>query len=349
MTVIRVGLIGFGLSGRVFHYPIIDAVAGLNLVAVMERRPENRHLVPDGVRVVDTPEAIIEDPEIDLVVLAVPNAAHAGLAERCLLAGKHVVVENPFTVTEAEAIPLIGLAKRQDRLLSIYHNRRFDADFLTITRLLNEDRLGRIISYEAHFDRFRLQVKPGWREENVRGSGLVYDLGSHLIDQALCLFGEPHAICAFIRCERPEAVVPDAFTIIMDYVEGPLVTLRCTMLAREMGPRYVINGSSGSYVKRGIDVQEEQLKQGKLPLGEPDWGIEPEEHWGKLYTERDGIPHTEPIRTEDGDYRLYYENIRDAINQHRPPKVTPEAAAAVIRVIELAIRSSAEGRSLPFR
>ena len=340
---IPVGIIGFGMSGRIFNYPIITAVRGLRVVKVMERKAENRHLVPDGITIVDSPDGIINDPAIELVVVCTPNTVHFELAKRCLEAGKHVVVEKPFTINSADGRALTVLAHQKHLMLSVYHSRRFDADFLTIRKLLDEGRLGRIVNYEAHYDRFRKAIKPGWRESAGEGTGLLYDLGSHLIDQALVLFGEPQRVSAFVRMEREGAVAPDAFDVFLEYDNGPFVRLHSSMLARELGPRYIINGQLGSFVKRGIDVQEDHLKLGELPEDDPDWGREPEEIWGRFLTEREGIPHSEHVHSITGDYRQFYEDIVHAIINDHQPQVTGEAATAVIKVIELAMKSAREG------
>jgi predicted dehydrogenase len=346
--IIKTGIIGFGQSGRVFHYPVIAGVHGLSLVKVMERKPENRHHVPAGIAIADSPEGVIDDPEIELAVICAPNAAHFELARRCLEAGKHVVVEKPFTVFSAEGRELAALAAAKGLLLSVYHNRRFDADFLTIRRLLAEGRLGRLVRYEARFDRFRKAIKPGWRETEVPGAGVLYDLGSHLIDQALCLFGAPARVGCHLRTERDGAVVPDAFDLFLEYREGPFVSLHATMLAREIGPRYVVTGIEGSFVKRGLDIQEEQLKAGRLPADHEDWGQEPEDIWGRFLSEKAGIPHSEHVPSETGDYRLYYEDIVRAIVNRCPPQVTAEDAVAVVRVIELAMEAARTGSFQPW-
>jgi scyllo-inositol 2-dehydrogenase (NADP+) len=340
---IDVGLIGFGFAGRTFHAPVIRAVAGLRLAAILQRKGNDAANAYPGVRVARTLEELLASDSIQLVVIATPNVSHFDLARQCLLAGRHVVIDKPFATNYAEAAELVALADKCGRLLSVYHSRRFDGDFKTVRNLVESEALGRIVLYGSHYDRYRLQLRPGaWREQPGAGSGVFFDLGPHLIDQALALFGTPEAVSADIRIERDRAVVDDAFDVTLLY-NRMRVFLRGTMLASKPAPHFLIHGTTGSYVKYGLDPQENALKRGELPGG-PAWGKEPPEAWGTL-SQVDGDKITErAVPTEPGDYCAYYENVRDAILGTAELAVTPQAALSVMRVLELAKQSSDERR-----
>lgn len=318
---IRAGLIGYGKAGKVFHAPLIASVDDLELKAIARSNDV---------------EKVIDDDAIDLVVIATPNASHFDLARRALGRGKHVVVDKPFTVTADEARQLIALARERSRVLSVFHNRRWEGDFLTVRRLIEGEALGRLSRYEARFDRFRNEPKPNaWRERPEAGSGILYDLGSHLIDQVLLLFGEPETITADIRIEREWGVTDDAFDIWMRYTRTTAV-LSASMLVRERTPRYVLRGSDATFIKFGLDPQEADLAAGRSPR-DPNWGREPREQWGTLIHD-DGSELT--IETLPGNYAAYYENVRDAIRDGTPLAVTPEQALRTIEIIEAIGRTS---------
>ncbi len=270
---IGVGLIGFGMAARVFHAPVIEAVPRLKLLKVVERSGDEARKRYPQVEVVRDADDLLRDDRVALVVVTTPNATHFELARRSLLAGKHVVVEKPFTNTSDEALELIELARRENRLLTVNHNRRWDGDFLTVQRILQAGMLGRPVEYESRYERFRDQPREGaWREEAGPGSGILYDLGSHLIDQALVLFGQPRAVTADIQRQREFAKADDYFELLLDY-DGLKVTLKAGMLVREPGPRFRLQGTEGSFVKHGMDPQEEALKRGLTPLA-TNWGEE---------------------------------------------------------------------------
>jgi len=344
--VINVGLVGYGLAGRVFHAPVIQSVPGLRLKKVVERHADESSKRYPEVEVVRNVAALLKDDEIDLVVITTPNTSHFENARDALLAGKHVVVEKPFTNTSAEALKLIDLAKQQNRMISVHQNRRWDGDFQTVKRLLDQKLLGRLVEYESHFDRFRNTRQPGaWREEDGPGTGILFDLGSHLIDQAQVLFGLPQSITADIRIQRDFARTPDNFELILHY-EGLKVTLKAGMLVREPGPRFILHGTEGSFVKYGLDVQEDALKQGVTP-GAPRWGEEPEELWGTLKTQIGELHMDGRIETIPGSYQSYYENLVKAINGEAELIVKPEEAMNTIRIIELAMESSQKRATIP--
>ena len=343
---IRVGLIGYGMAGRVFHAPVITSVPDLKLAKIVQRRADDSRERYPWVEVVRDAAAIFADPEIDLVVITTPNDSHFDLARNALLAHKHVVVEKPFTNTSVEAQQLINLAHQQKRILSAFQNRRWDGDFLTVKQILNGKLLGRLVEYESHFDRFRNLMQPTWREEARPGSGILFDLGSHLIDQAQVLFGLPQLITADLRVQRDFSRITDNFELILHY-DNLKVTLKAGMLAREPGPRFVLHGTAGSFVKYGLDPQEEDLKQGLTPAA-PHWGEEPKVLWGKLNSEISGVHVEGNIETIAGCYQAYYQNIADAIHGRADLIVKAEEAMNTIRIIELAIQSSEQQRTLRY-
>ncbi|MEP6682224.1 MAG: Gfo/Idh/MocA family oxidoreductase, partial [Parafilimonas sp.] len=283
---------------------------------------------------------------IDLVVIATPNDSHHSLAKQALLAGKNVVVDKPFTITTADADDLIKIAKQQNKILSVHHNRRYDSDFKTVKKVLDENLLGKLVEFESHYDRFRNFLKPNaWREKDEPGSGILYDLGSHLIDQPLVLFGFPQAITADIRVQREGTKATDNFELILHY-PNLKVTLKAGMLVSQPLPRYILLGDKGSFIKYGLDVQEVALKAGLTPYTKSDWGIEHESVWGNLVTEINGVHFSGKVQSEVGDYRGYYENVYNAIVDNTPLDVTAEHARNIIRVIELAMQSNDERRTV---
>lgn len=346
MKDIKVGLIGFGMAGRVFHAPLIDHVDGLQLVSIRETKNNNIAIIKDrypNVNIVDNSEAIISDSEIELVVIATPNKYHFEIAKQALLAGKHVVVDKPFTVTSTEAQELIDLANQQEKVLSVYQNRRWDSDFLTAQKIIKSGKLGRLVEYEAHFDRFRNNIKSNsWKEVGSPSTGLLYDLGAHLIDQAIVLFGNPISVTADIRIQRDNSEIPDYFCLMMEYGNFK-VTLKSGMLVKEPLPKYIISGTEGAFVKYGMDVQEKDLNEAQLSLADPQWGDEPEEIWGVLNTVEGG---RQVIKSESGNYANYYANVKAAISGNADLIVTAEQAKVVIKVIESAMQSNEEKRTI---
>jgi scyllo-inositol 2-dehydrogenase (NADP+) len=344
---IGVGLIGFGMAARVFHAPLITSVPAFRLKKVVERHSDNSRERYPSTEVVRDTEAILQDEEIEMVVVATPNATHFDLARQSLLAGKHVVVEKPFTTTSNQADQLIDLARKQNRLISAHHNRRWDGDFLTVKKLLEEGIPGRLVEFESHYDRFRNRPRPNaWREEEGEGTGILFDLGSHLIDQAHVLFGVPKMITADLRAQREFARAIDSFELILHYADLK-VTLKAGMLVRARLPRFILHGTAGSFVKYGMDPQEEALKHGRSPL-EPGWGEEPHEQWGTLSVDVDGLPVESKVETIAGNYVSYYQNVADSIAGRAELLVKPEQARNTIRAIEIAIQSNDQKCSIAF-
>jgi predicted dehydrogenase len=333
---LNVGMVGFGFAGKVFHAPVIRAVEGLRLTTIVQRSGAGDPRYPD-VEFVPSVDEMLARP-IDLVVVATSNTSHHPIAKQSLLAGRHVVVDKPFTVTMAEAEELVRLGKERRRLLSVYQERRHTGDCVTVQKVISEGQLGRVVTFEHHFDRFRPELKAGaWREQNLPGSGVWYDLGPHLLDYALLVFGTPDAIGADIRIERDGAVVDDAFDVTLHY-PGMRAVLRGSMLASGSAPTFVVHGTKGSFIKYGQDPQEGALKAGQTPDA-PDWDRESPELFGTLTTSEG----TRVVPTVPSNFTRYYENVRDAILGTAPLAVTPEQALDVMRGILLAVVSSQKG------
>jgi predicted dehydrogenase len=342
---VKVGLVGFGLAGRAFHAPLIHASPHLRLTHIVQRRGDEAKAAYPEVQVVRDVAELLTRPDVDLVVVATPNATHFEISANALRAGKHVVVDKPFVATSQEADELIAIAQSNKRVLSVFQNRRWDGDFRTVRQILEQKRIGRLVEFESRFDRFRPSVRANaWKEQPSPGAGVLYDLGPHLIDQALLLFGKPHGVYAEIRIQRDGAIVADSFQVHLQYDEVKVV-LRAAVLVCEPSPRFVLYGTEGSYVKYGLDPQEDAMKQGGSPR-QPEWGEEPEPAWGTL-SRCDGGLHREKYRTLPGCYQDYYENVYRAIRGLGELAVTPEQAREVIRMIELAIQSAREERMIP--
>jgi predicted dehydrogenase len=335
---LRVALIGFGYAGRVFHAPLIGATPGLTLAVIGSRQEESVRLTFPGVEIVADPVAAVRHRDVDLVVIATPNDTHAPLAEAALRAGKHVVVDKPFTITLAEARALAARAAEVERLLSVFQNRRWDSDFLGIQRELAAGRIGEVVEFRSEFSRFRPEVRDRWRERPGPGSGMWYDLGPHLIDQALVLFGPPETLYADLQVQRQHGSTIDWFHAVLGY--GPRrVILESSMLATDSATRFLVRGTTGSLTKRGGDLQEVQLKAGEMP-GSPGWGRDPDP---LLFVAAEGEAPT-AIATPAGDWRAYYAAMRDAVRGDRELPVTPAQATTVMAMIEAGLQSAAEGR-----
>lgn len=343
---INVGLVGYGMAGAGFHAPLIQATDGLALTAVTSSSPERVRQDLPGAKVYPTIDDLLADPAIHLVVIATPNTTHDEFARKALLAGKHVVVEKPFVIHSAQANALADLARQQGLVLSVFQNRRWDNDFLTVRRLLATGMLGELYSYEAHFDRYRPAVRDKWKEQDLEGSGTLYDLGSHLIDQALLLFGLPRSVWADLTPQRPGAQTVDYFHLLLDY--GQLrVLLHSGSVVRQPGPRFQLHGTAGSFIKYGIDPQERMMKAGHRP-GDPGWGEDQPEQYGDLTADLNGLTMQGKIVTLPGWYHQYYDGVYRAIAEGGPNPVSPEEARNTIRVIEHAIRSHEERRTVVF-
>jgi predicted dehydrogenase len=342
---VRVGLIGFGLAGQAFHAPIIRGVPGMELACILERRTDNAKKRYPEVRIARTLDEMLSDKTLGLIAVATPNDSHFSYTKACLEADRDVVVDKPLTPTMKEAEELVSLAKNRGRLMTVYQDRRWDGAFLTVKKLVNSGALGTVAEYEARFDRFRLDAKPGaWREvADFPAAGVLWDLGPHVIDGAVVLFGEPESIWASAFMQRASSQIDDAFDVIMQYPRLR-VTLRARIIAYSPGHHLLVHGTQGSFVKYGMDPQEEILRSEHCPDGldwGKNWGLEPKEKWGTL-TRVGEDPRK--VETERGDYRGFYANVRDAIEKKAPLDVTPEQFLRTQRGLLLAHRSSREQR-----
>lgn len=341
---IYIGLVGYGMSGSVFHAPLITSIPELTLKTIVSSDPAKVHQTYPNVIVVPTLDALLADKDTALVVVATPNETHFALAKQAIEAGKHVVVDKPFVVSSAQADELITLAHMHNVVLSVYQNRRWDNDFLTIHHLIETGVLGEISTYEAHYDRYRPTVRNRWREQAGPGSGTLYDLGSHLIDQALFLFGIPTTVWADIRAQRIGAKADDYFHLVLSYPHMDAI-LHSGSLVRESGPHFQLHGSKGSFLKYGLDSQEDALKAGKRP-GETAWGSDDEALYGELTTDIGDLIVKGKVQTLPGRYEAFYQGIAEAIADGKPVPVAPEDARNTIRVIEAALRSQQEQQTI---
>jgi len=341
-----VGVASFGMSGRVFHMPLLSHHKDFRVKSVVERRTDEARKIYPHVTRVRSFDEMVHDPEIDLIVVNTPDSTHYTLAKQSLEAGKHTVVEKPFTQTVEQGRELIALAGKSGEHVCVYHNRRWDGDFLTIRNIVDEKRLGRLVDFEMHWDRFRNYIQPDtWKEQSSSGAGLLYNLGSHLIDQALVLFGMPEAVTAHLAAVRTSGEVDDWFEVRLHY-PSVQVSMKSSYLVREPGPRYLLHGTLGSYVKYGIDPQELALAQGGNPTS-PGWGKEAEEWWGVLHTEEKGAPVRRKVETVPGNYGAFYDSVREAVIHGTACAVRPEEALNVISIITAAQQSNAQRRTVP--
>jgi scyllo-inositol 2-dehydrogenase (NADP+) len=345
---VRVGLIGFGLGGRVFHAPLISSVDGLELAAVLERSSNQAAERYPGLVTYRTLEEMLADASLSLIVVTTPNGTHFDLAREGLRAGKNVIVDKPMAVTSIQIAELIALAREKNLLLAPFHNRRWDGDFLTVEKLLHEKAVGRLVAFESRMDRWRPTLPPErvWKNDPGAGGGLLLDLGTHLVDQALKLFGKPEAVSAETTREREGAQANDAFTVRLRYADFE-ATLGANSLSLPAAPRFHLRGTRGNYWKHGVDPQEAAL--GKVTSIDertsrhPGWGREPFAAWGTLHVGIDGGTVSRPVETLAGDYRLYYEGVRDALENEGPAPVSAIDAWRTARVLEW-VAESAEMR-----
>ena len=336
---INTALCSLGMSGLVFHSPFLTINPHFRFYAVWERSKNVAAEKYPQVKTYRTLETMLEDESVELVIVNTPNYTHYEYAKKALEAGKHVVVEKPFTIDVTEAKELIGLAKKQDKILSVYQNRRYDSDYKTLKKVIDDKLLGDLVEVEMHFDRYREQLSPKQHKETPGpGTGVLYDLGAHLIDQALQLFGNPQKIFADIRIIRPQSLVDDYFELLL-YYPKLRVRLKASYAVREALPGYILHGLKGSFIKHKTDVQETMLQQGILPDGE-DWGTEPETEKGLLHTEIDGKIIREYIPSFKGNYNEYYNAIYESIRNDKPLPVTAEEGMAVVQIIQTAFESS---------
>lgn len=346
MSDLRVGILGFGLAGEHFHAPFIDALDGMRLLDISTSRREYAHSKYPQATIHETPASLLDRSDVELVVVATPSRLHAEHARQALESGRHVVIDKPFTVTTSEADELIELAEQKNRVLSVFHNRRWDGDFMTVRKLVEENRLGRIHRFESAFDRYAPVVQDRWRELLEPGAGLLYDLGPHLIDQTLVLFGPPRWIHARLMKQREGAVTDDFFHITLGYDELTAV-LTAGRLYRTPGPRFRLDGTNGSLVKHGVDPQEDQLRRNIHPLT-PGFGEDDADNHARIVWDEDdqALAVDGRLRTHTGTYIEYYRQLRDAIRGRGEVPVPAQAGRETIRIVEAAFQSDREGRRI---
>ncbi|MBR9908945.1 MAG: oxidoreductase [Gammaproteobacteria bacterium] len=337
---IKTAIVGYGFSARTFHIPFLETLAEFDLLAVSSSQGELvRQQLPD-VSLYANAEAMLTDSDAELVIITAPNDVHFPLAKLALQCNKHVLLEKPFVTSVAQGEELIALAAEKKRVLTVYQNRRWDGDFLTVKKLIAENRLGNIRYYESHFDRFRPQVRQRWRETAADGGGILYDLGPHLLDQALQLFGRPAALTARCRAMRADASTTDFFHLLLDYADKQVV-LHASPFCAGPNLRFQLQGDQGSYVKYGLDPQEDRLRAGVCP-DHDHWGDEVAADFGTLYRAEGAAP----VTTESGGYQQFFRQLAAAIRRDQPPPVSAVEALWTIELIELAIDSSRRGVTL---
>jgi predicted dehydrogenase len=341
---IQTAIASYGMSGQVFHGPFLKVNPKFTVRKILERSKEiSKTLFPEVV-IERSYEDLLRDKNLELVIVNTPDSFHFDMARHALKAGKHVVVEKPFTFTALEADELIRLAEEKKKILTVYQNRRWDGDFMTVRKILESGILGRLVEFESHFDRFRPAIVPStWKEEKGNHAGVLFNLGSHMVDQALLLFGLPEAVTAHLKIVRTGGQVFDYYDIRLHYPSFAAL-LKCSYLVKEEGPRFTLHGSDGSFLKWGIDPQEDILKSGVLPVGE-SWGRDQESRWGILNILNDKGELVQRIPTEAGNYHLFYDNLFEAIRNGQPLAVKPQEARNAIRILELAVESNRLGRT----
>ncbi|GGI13269.1 oxidoreductase [Gottfriedia solisilvae] len=344
MKKINVGLVGYGLSGATFHAPLLSVLEEFKVLKVVSSNKEKVLQDLSDVEVVKSLDEVLEDQAIDLVVITTPSGLHYEMAKQSLIAGKHVILEKPMVVETQEAEDLIKIAEEKNLLLSVYHNRRWDNDYLTVKKLVSEGVLGEINTYQVHFDRFRPEVRDRWREKQGPGSGTLYDLGSHLIDQALQLFGMPKFILADVFAQRENGETDDYFHLTLGY-EKLRVILHSGSIVPSNGPRFQVHGSKGSFIKYGLDGQEDALKSGKKPIND-SWGADDPQFYGNLNTIDGEKVKSETIETVHGSYLTYYKKIAESINDGKSVPVSGQEGLLVIKIIEAAQKSSLEKKAI---
>ena len=338
MKKIKVGLIGYGMSGMVFHGPMISSNDNFELFGIVttdDERKKNIQTRYPKTKIFSSVDALLDNKAITLVIIGTPNESHFSIAKKALLKEKDVIIEKPITITIKAADELIQLSKEKGKMLTAYHNRRLDSDFLTVKELIENKKLGELKQFISHFDRFSPEApKNKWRYENEPGAGVLYDLGSHLIDQSLVLFGKPNEIFADLRKERKNSKTIDAFHLILFY-NNFRVILNSSFMVKGKKLRFQVNGTKGTFQKYGLDIQEEHLSRGDVPRNDGQWGKEPRRLWGHLNT----VETYQIVESEKGNYPYFYDNVYEHLMNGKPLIVKPEEARNVIQLIELAYES----------
>lgn len=338
MDPIKTALLSYGMSGEIFHAPLLTVNPQFLLATVLQRNSDRAKSRYPNVTVVRHIDDILKDDSVELVIINTPNESHFEYATRALEAGKHIVVEKPFTVTVQEADKIIDLANKSGRVLTVFQNRRWDGDFLTVKKVLDNKWVGKVAEFELHYDRYRNYIEANtWKEEEGPGTGILYNLGSHMLDQVIVLFGMPNEVDARIGIQRPNGRVEDFYDIRMHYDSFHTI-VKSSYLVREPTPRYILHGNEGSFIKYGIDPQEQALKDGRVPES-PAWGSEAKDWWGKLNTTIGGLHYEGLVETLPGNYSEFYKNVYGAIRNNEQLAVKPEESRDVIKLIEACYES----------
>ena len=342
---IKTALASFGMSGQVFHGPLLKINPGFEVVQVLERSKNlSEKLFPEAEIVRDF-DRILNNQEVELVVVNTPDWLHFDMTKQAINAGKHVVVEKPVTLLSEKAEELLELARKKGVLFTVFQNRRWDNDFLTVQKVIESGNLGRLIEFESHFDRYRTFIKPNtWKEEGDEYAGVLHNLGSHMVDQAYVLFGMPKAVNAYLKIVRRGGKVADYYDIRLEYEKFSAI-LKCSYLVKDPGPRYSIFGEYGTFHKWGIDNQEENLKAGNLPEGD-EWGTEPEKEWGTLVYEKDGLEFSGRVQTIAGNYTAFYNNVFDTLRKGADFAVKPEETIDVLKILEACLASNKKRKTI---
>jgi predicted dehydrogenase len=338
----------FGMSGVVYHGPSLKVLPQQFKISKILERSKNisAERYPEA-KIVRSYDEILNDPEIELVIVNTPDYLHFDMAKQAIEAGKHIVVEKPFTKTSDDARKLIALAKKKGVIMTVYQNRRSDNGFLTVKKILEEKLLGRLVEYEAHYDRYRNFIQEGsWKEDGDERTGVLFNLGSHIVDQTLVLFGAPNAVTAHLNILRTGGRTTDNFDIRLHYEKFNAI-LHTSYLARELGPQYILHGTEGSFTKMGSDPQEEMLKTHHLP-DESGWGEEPQSDWGTLNTSINGLHFQGKVETIAGNYTDFYVNLYEAIREDKELLVKPEEALTTIRILEACLESNRLKKTVEF-
>jgi predicted dehydrogenase len=339
MNPIKTALLSFGMSGEIFHAPLLSVEPGFELTTVVQRSSDKAKKRYPNIKIAKHVNEIFDDHSIELIVVNTPNESHYQFATQALEAGKHVVVEKPFTVTTQEADRLIELARKKNKLLTVFQNRRWDGDFLTVKSVVENKMVGKAVEFELHYDRYRNYIEANtWKEEQGPGSGILFNLGSHMLDQVLALFGMPLELDARVGIQRPNGKVEDYYDVRMQYKDFHAI-VKSSYLVREATPRYILHGTDGSFIKYGIDPQEQALKDGKIP-GAAGWGTEGKEWWGKLNSTISGLHVEGLVETIPGNYTQFYKTLYESIRNGKPLSVKPEESKDVIRLIEACYESN---------
>jgi len=344
-NLIKTGIASFGMSGQVFHGPSLKVVPEFEVVNILERSKNISQKLFPNAKIVKEYNEIINNSDVELVIVNTPDALHFEMVKQALLKGKHVVVEKPITQQSSQAEELVELAEQKGLIFTVYQNRRWDGDFRTVQMVIDEKKLGRLIEFESHYDRFRTYIAPNtWKEEADEFGGVLYNLGSHMVDQVYVLFGKPLSVNAHLKIVRTRGVVTDYYDLRLEY-KGFSAILKCSYLVKDPGPRYSIYGEYGTFHKWGIDPQEELLKAGNLPIG-VNWGTEPEQEWGTIVYEKNGVDMKEKVETLPGNYSIFYNNVYDAIRNGAELFVKPEESLEVLKILEACVVSNREKRTI---